>query len=90
MADTANRVNMHFLKCWPMYYGGLADGTKPFEIRKNDRDYRVGDQLCIQEWEPERERYTGRESRRVITCITGFNQQPGWVVLGLSDKLERI
>lgn len=51
----------HKIKIHPEYYSAKAAGLKPFEYRKNDRMYQVGDTLILQEWSPANERYTGRE-----------------------------
>jgi hypothetical protein len=42
----------HDLKIWPQYFVEVAAEQKTFEIRKNDRDYQVGDVLRLREWEP--------------------------------------
>jgi hypothetical protein len=57
----------HDLKVWPEYFDQVANGDKTFEVRKDDRDYRVGDLLLLREWIPTVRRYTGREIRRVVT-----------------------
>jgi hypothetical protein len=36
-------MSEHLLKVIPPYFDALADGTKPFEVRKNDRAYQTGD-----------------------------------------------
>lgn len=51
----------HVLKSWPVYFTPVADGVKRFEIRNNDRDFKVGDTLRLKEWDPQDERYTGHE-----------------------------
>ena len=50
---------VHRLKVWPEYFQALNDLKKNFEVRKNDRDYRVGDCLILQEWDPVTELYSG-------------------------------
>jgi hypothetical protein len=77
---------LHTLKAWPVYFEPLRQGVKTFEIRKNDRNFKVGDVLHIQEWNPETELYTGRSLCRVISYVTGFEQSTGWLVLGLYTK----
>ena len=42
----------HELKVWPEFYRVVAGGNKRFEIRKNDRNYKVGDNLILLEFEP--------------------------------------
>ena len=34
---------IHTVKCYPEYFKLLLDGSKPFEVRENDRIYEVGD-----------------------------------------------
>ena len=55
MGDTGKH---HYLKTWPEYFQAMKDGTKTFEMRKNDRKYTVGDTLILQEFNPETELYT--------------------------------
>lgn len=37
----------HVLKLNDRYFDAVANGIKTFEIRKNDRDYKVGDTLVL-------------------------------------------
>lgn len=59
---------LHKLKCWPEYFVEVLIGRKTFEIRKNDRDFKQGDILFLQEWNPLIGAYTGRS----ITKLAGF------------------
>lgn len=36
-------MKVHKLKILPEYYNAQIEGKKNFEIRKNDRNYQVGD-----------------------------------------------
>ena len=37
----------HILKLNDRYFDAVANGIKTFEIRRNDRDYKVGDTLVL-------------------------------------------
>jgi|GEM_PF-2364859 len=79
-------VKMHSLKIVPAYFDDVASGKKKFEIRKNDRDFLVGDLLNLREWNPEAERYTGRELTAKVTYkINGgqYGLDADYCVLGI-------
>lgn len=44
--------NHHDLKAWPEFFNALADGSKPFEVRRDDRGYQPGDTLTIRHYDP--------------------------------------
>jgi hypothetical protein len=49
----------------------MMEGKKPWDIRRNDRNYLVGDILVLREWNPDTKEYTGRqEIVRVDYMIT--------------------
>ena len=46
-------MNKHEIKILPEYFELLFTphgGVKRFELRKNDRDYKVGDVVTLKEW----------------------------------------
>ena len=43
----------HSLKCWPEFFHQTFHGRKRFELRRNDRDFKVGDELLLKEWDPQ-------------------------------------
>lgn len=43
----------HTLKIWPQWYSRVLDGSKTFEIRKNDREFQYGDTVILKEWNPD-------------------------------------
>lgn len=59
------------------------EGNKPFEIRKNDRDFQVGDVLILKEWD--NIKYSGREIGAVVRYVLRdfIGLQEGYVALGL-------
>lgn len=75
--------DVHRLKIHPEYFDAVLKGEKTFEIRKNDRNYQVGDFLILQEFDPVTNEYTGEEVERRITYITAYAQQDNYVVLAI-------
>ncbi len=64
----------HVIKCWPYWFEAVSVGRKPFEIRFNDRDYKEGDRVTLQEFVPPttigmQGSYTGRELDRIISYV---------------------
>ncbi len=59
----------HEIKTWKATYQDIIDGKKPFEYRKNDRDYQVGDQVVHIEWDPVGQCITDRRLYTTITYI---------------------
>jgi hypothetical protein len=86
---------IHDLKCWPEYFQAMANGTKNFDLRKNDRGFCVGDILLLHEWNPKNGRYTDRSLRRIVTyileyspvlgCAATLGLVPGYVILSLAE-----
>jgi hypothetical protein len=86
MSETtqAQTVRVHELKTFPEYFASVLDGSKPFEVRNDDRGFAVGDALHLREYETT-SGYTGREIRkRVCYVLRGYPElKDGFVVLGL-------
>jgi ASC-1-like (ASCH) protein len=64
-------MTTHELKIWPEYFEAVVDGRKTFELRKADRDFKIGDIILLKEYIPDYENphYTGRKIRVKITYI---------------------
>lgn len=60
----------HHVKSWTPFFQAIKEGTKTHELRVNDRDYKVGDILYLEEYEPFDGKYTGEKFPTVITYIT--------------------
>ena len=80
----------HRIKTHPAPFEMVISGEKPFEIRKDDRGYSVGDTLTLCEYDPNASLFTGREHVVVVTCaiqakawIPGAD--PEYVILGIKE-----
>ncbi len=83
-------MRVHRLKTWPVFFELVRIDRKKAEVRKADRDFRVGDYLLLLEFDPSSDRLTGRSSYRRITHILTPTDPPrglmdGFVVLSMED-----
>jgi hypothetical protein len=85
----------HELKTDPEVFDAVASGAKTHEIRRDDRDFAVGDGLVLRRTE-----YTGQGMKNerapliysdvpplrfVVThVLRGYGLEPGWVILSLA------
>ncbi len=80
---------IHKLKCWPAMYQALLDGDKTFDVRRDDRNFQVGDVLSQREFDYNRQSYSGRQADYLVTYILRGKEQPhlgvglDYVVLGV-------
>lgn len=70
---TLNMNKIHELKTLQPFFGDVRCDAKSFEVRKNDREFEVGDILILREWDGEK--YTNDFTGRVITYVL-----PRWAV----------
>ena len=75
---------------WIEYFRPQLEGKKNFEIRKNDRNYQVGDTLVLKEYDPKTNKFTGINMLAEVTYITDYMQKDGYVVLGTKRFKLRI
>lgn len=75
---------IHALKIDPIYFDEVRNGNKRFELRNNDRDFRVGDYLALNEWDG---MYTGRSELVKVTYMLNPNDimtcQGNFVVMSI-------
>jgi hypothetical protein len=63
-------MTTHELKTWPQFFDAVHRGVKGYEVRRNDRNFQVGDRLHLREWDPKAGAYTGRELTVKVNHIT--------------------
>lgn len=90
---------IHDLKTDPEAFRASCDGVKPWEIRFDDRGFKVGDLVVLLETKHSGEEmrrgfpleYTGRRlTRRIdyILPVGSYVLYDGWVVMTVSPALE--
>ena len=79
------RMN-HNLKISPKYFNDVVYYNKRFELRKDDRNYQVGDTLLLEEYEDGE--YTGRcfspirPIQYILRDCEEYGLQKGYCILG--------
>lgn len=61
---------IHELKTWIDPFTAIVSGMKRHEIRKNDRQFELGDLLVLREYDEKRKEYTGRRASVRVTCVS--------------------
>jgi ParB family transcriptional regulator, chromosome partitioning protein len=59
----------HNIKIHPIHFDKICIDKKFFEIRFNDRDFKVGDTCTLQEYYNQNRKYTGWELPIIITYV---------------------
>ncbi len=72
----------HDLKVYPRFWRALSTGLKPFEVRRDDRNFRVGDTCTLREFDPSTGFTGGGPYVREITYILRHEDFPNGVPIG--------
>lgn len=79
----------HELKTWPRFYSDVVNGWKTFELRRDDRGFKEGDNVRLVEWNPGMGTVTGRSiEKRIGVIVRGaeaeqFGLMPGFCIFSL-------
>ncbi len=76
----------HDLKTWTAVFDSLLTRAKSFEVRRDDRDFAVGDLLLLREWDNDAGEYTGRSMRALVTYLLPggqFGIEAGYVCMSI-------
>lgn len=77
----------HRLKTQRKFFNDVCDGKKTFEVRKDDRNFQVGDKLILEEWDNGQYQYAVCTVE--VTYILGREEDEkmyvpdGYVILGI-------
>ena len=78
-------MKIHDLKIDPDYFDDVITGKKTFEVRRNDRDFKVGELLNLQEYDREKREYTGHNIIKGIGYILDNQEylREEYIILGI-------
>ena len=85
-APQDSRPTIHELKTWLGPFDAIMKGEKTFEVRKDDRGFKVGDLLHLRRYDPQFKLYTGEDlTVRVSYILSGseWGLQDGFVVMSI-------
>jgi ASC-1-like (ASCH) protein len=82
-----SKQKYHELKIVEPYYTAVSTGKKTFEIRRNDRDFKIGDRLILSPYDPALAMYESGKPTLIkeITYITDYAQKSGFVVMSIIE-----
>lgn len=67
----------------PEYFEAVQENRKKFELRKDEDNIQVGDELILEEWNGE---YTGRYTNRKVTYVLRnvpeYGLNDGYCIIG--------
>jgi ParB family chromosome partitioning protein len=82
------QFKVHRIKCAVEFYEDLRLDVKKFELRRNDRDYRKGNILIIEEFDVAKGQFTGRSCQREVTFILYgpmYGLKEGYCIMSITD-----
>ena len=78
-------METHELKILPKYYTEVVIGNKTYELRKDDRDYKVNDLIVLKEYS--NGSYTGNEFnvtiKHILRNCPDYGLKDGYVIISL-------
>lgn len=82
-------MRVHNLKIKPQYFKDVVAEVKKFEVRFNDRNFKVGDLIVLEEFD--HKGYTGKYVNAEITYVCNDPEyvKKDYVVLGIKLRLDR-
>lgn len=70
-------------KILPEYFEAVQENRKKFELRKDEDNIQVGDEIILEEWNGE---YTGRYTNRKVTYVLinvpEYGLNDGYCIIG--------
>lgn len=80
---TREKETTHLLKLAERFAGRVRTGQKKFEVRKNDRDFQVGDTVVFKPVDEGLFAYNDMPSFKITYVLSGWGIEEGYVVFGM-------
>ena len=83
------KIKIHRLKIKPEYFEEVIKGNLTFQVRYNDRDFKKGDLLTLEEFDSKE--YTGKYVNAEITYVLDDVEfmKNNYVALGIKLRIDR-
>jgi ASC-1-like (ASCH) protein len=90
-------MTTHQMKSWTQFFQAIKNGTKKHDLRRMDRDFKVGDMIILHEYDQFKGEYTGEQLDVKITFITSEDTpcayssavlERGYCILSLEHIIE--
>lgn len=65
-------------KVWKGYFDQILSGKKKFELRLADFEIDEGDILVLEEWDQDKQEYTGRRIETTVSYVVKVKDFPFW------------
>lgn len=82
-----NEVNEHELKITKDNFDAIVKGQKTFELRRNDRNYEVGDILLLRDWDDNLKEFSGLSYRvrvmYILKDVPELGLHPDYIIMGI-------
>jgi hypothetical protein len=82
-------MTTHHLKLSVEYSDEVFNGSKTFELRKNDRHFMKGDEIIFHEYDKDGAGYTGRAMSYIITYILENHESLSKGYVAMSIRYQR-
>ncbi|MBI4101395.1 MAG: DUF3850 domain-containing protein [Candidatus Nealsonbacteria bacterium] len=63
-------------KCWPEFFEKFVSGERTLELRLADFNLESGDTIVMEEYDPEKKQYTGRQASFLCRKVERSAQNP--------------
>ncbi len=76
-------------KLWQEYFDRVASGKKKYELRLNNFEIVEGDTLVLEEWDRDKQEYTGRASEKKVSRVNRFKFEDLYTFWSKEDIEEK-